>query len=113
VRFRVGHESQDAPRGIGDAGRGAERTVGIVGKLPGRLSAHRVHVAESHQLLLLHARQEPFVPRVELALAVAHRDFQEFSITPGGYRSPGEFLVEGDASSAMRPELSKRDANQG
>jgi 3-phosphoshikimate 1-carboxyvinyltransferase len=32
--------------------------------------------------------------------AVAHEDHQRFIVQPGGYRSPGEYLVEGDASSA-------------
>jgi 3-phosphoshikimate 1-carboxyvinyltransferase len=31
---------------------------------------------------------------------VSHRDHQLFEVTPGGYRSPGDYLVEGDASSA-------------
>ncbi|MEZ5552797.1 MAG: 3-phosphoshikimate 1-carboxyvinyltransferase [Pseudomonadales bacterium] len=31
---------------------------------------------------------------------VEHQDFQRFDITPGHYRSPGDFLVEADASSA-------------
>ncbi|MBK81279.1 MAG: 3-phosphoshikimate 1-carboxyvinyltransferase [Gammaproteobacteria bacterium] len=32
--------------------------------------------------------------------AVDHRDYQVFEVQPGRYRSPGRFLVEGDASSA-------------
>lgn len=32
--------------------------------------------------------------------AVEHRDYRVFSVRPGGYRSPGAYLVEGDASSA-------------
>lgn len=31
---------------------------------------------------------------------VAHHNYRRFSIAPGGYRSPGRYLVEGDASSA-------------
>jgi 3-phosphoshikimate 1-carboxyvinyltransferase len=31
---------------------------------------------------------------------VRHDAHQQFRVSPGGYRSPGEFLVEGDASSA-------------
>ncbi len=30
----------------------------------------------------------------------SHRSYAEFSVSPGGYRSPGHCLVEGDASSA-------------
>jgi len=33
-------------------------------------------------------------------ITVRHQDFQRFAVTPGGYTSPGELLVEGDASSA-------------
>lgn len=32
--------------------------------------------------------------------SVSHRDHQSFDVSPGGYRSPGRYLVEGDASSA-------------
>jgi 3-phosphoshikimate 1-carboxyvinyltransferase len=31
---------------------------------------------------------------------VEHDDYAQFHVSPGGYRSPGDFLVEGDASSA-------------
>jgi 3-phosphoshikimate 1-carboxyvinyltransferase len=31
---------------------------------------------------------------------VSHRDHQHFEVIPGGYRAPGDYLVEGDASSA-------------
>ena len=31
---------------------------------------------------------------------VTHRDYRQFVVMPGPYRSPGRFLVEGDASSA-------------
>lgn len=31
---------------------------------------------------------------------VSHQRYRRFSVVPGGYRSPGRFLVEGDASSA-------------
>jgi 3-phosphoshikimate 1-carboxyvinyltransferase len=31
---------------------------------------------------------------------VSHQDYRQFSVAPGGYRSPGRYLVEGDASSA-------------
>jgi len=33
-------------------------------------------------------------------VTVAHRDFQHFEVAPAVYRSPGNLLVEGDASSA-------------
>jgi len=32
--------------------------------------------------------------------SIRHRDHQHFEVTPGGYRSPGDYWVEGDASSA-------------
>jgi 3-phosphoshikimate 1-carboxyvinyltransferase len=31
---------------------------------------------------------------------VSHRDLERFEVEPGGYRAPGDYLVEGDASSA-------------
>ena len=31
---------------------------------------------------------------------VRHQDYQRFEVSPGGYRTPGNYLVEGDASSA-------------
>lgn len=31
---------------------------------------------------------------------VSHDNYRSFSVTPGGYQSPGDYLVEGDASSA-------------
>jgi 3-phosphoshikimate 1-carboxyvinyltransferase len=31
---------------------------------------------------------------------VSHQGYRRFSVVPGGYRSPGRYLVEGDASSA-------------
>jgi len=31
---------------------------------------------------------------------ISHDDYQYFEVTPGAYHSPGEYLVEGDASSA-------------
>jgi 3-phosphoshikimate 1-carboxyvinyltransferase len=32
--------------------------------------------------------------------SVRHRDFEHFEVEPGGYHAPGDYLVEGDASSA-------------
>jgi len=31
---------------------------------------------------------------------VRHQNYQSFEVSPGGYRTPGDYLVEGDASSA-------------
>ncbi len=36
----------------------------------------------------------------QFGISVSHEDFQYFEITPQSYRSPGDFWVEGDASSA-------------
>lgn len=36
----------------------------------------------------------------DFGATVAHEQFQRFVVEPGGYRSPGRYLVEGDASSA-------------
>jgi 3-phosphoshikimate 1-carboxyvinyltransferase len=36
----------------------------------------------------------------QFGVQVRHRDYQEFEIEPTPYRSPGQLLVEGDASSA-------------
>ena len=36
----------------------------------------------------------------QFGASVGHEDHQRFVVEPGGYRSPGRYLVEGDASSA-------------
>jgi len=36
----------------------------------------------------------------QFGASVSHEDHQRFDVSPGGYRSPGRYLVEGDASSA-------------
>jgi 3-phosphoshikimate 1-carboxyvinyltransferase len=36
----------------------------------------------------------------DFGVDVTHHDFRHFTVVPGGYQSPGRYLVEGDASSA-------------
>ena len=60
---------------------------------PVQIDIDGVQVSKPYLAITLHLMSR-------FGVSAEHRDFQHFEITPTGYRAPGDFLVEADASSA-------------
>ena len=76
VSLRVGHEPEDSPRGIADAGYGQGRTVRIGRIRRGGRRVIRVAVLEGNEAFRLEAFRNSPVPGDKLALAVSDREVQ-------------------------------------